>query len=121
MTPSDCTDTCTPKGADDPACGCAGGKWRPRARIAGFGAGFVAICVLCCAVPPALIGLGLISVTTGAYFGMGATAALVLLAVVAVAYMVVRYRTSKPQGKNVHENFRRGGPDRHPDFDDPLL
>ena len=84
---ADCTGTCPPKGSSDPSCRGPGARPSRPARAAKFGAGFVALCAICCAIPPALVGLGLIGITTGAYLSSSATLALIILALTGLGYL----------------------------------
>lgn len=86
-----CSNICTPKGSADQTCGCSKAKSSGKANIAKYGAGFITLCALCCAIPPALIALGLISITTGAYFSAGSTVALVVLGVLGLSYLLMQY------------------------------
>lgn len=89
--PTVCNATCSPKGSSDPTCGCAGAKKPRKAKAAKYVTGFVALCAICCAVPAAFVGLGLISLATGAYLGNGLGAALITSAVLGLGYLLIQY------------------------------
>lgn len=86
-----CSDICKLKGSVDQTCGCSKAKSSGKAKAAKYGAGFITLCALCCAVPPALIALGFMSITTGAYFSAGSTVALVVLGVLGLSYLLIQY------------------------------
>ncbi|GAA6188819.1 hypothetical protein NBRC116596_18820 [Litorivita sp. NS0012-18] len=88
---SDCGDTCSLDGASGPSCGCSAGKASRRAKRAKYGAGFIAFCAMCCAVPPVLIAFGLVGVTTGALLSAGIEAALIVAAILALGYLLIKY------------------------------
>ncbi|WP_298856942.1 hypothetical protein [uncultured Sulfitobacter sp.] len=92
---ADCTGTCSPKGSSDPSCGCAGARKSQTVKTVKFGAGFFVLCALCCAVPPVLIALGFIGITTGAYLSAGSTVALIVSALLGLGYLLVNYVKSK--------------------------
>ncbi|MEO9821294.1 MAG: hypothetical protein ABJF79_13100 [Paracoccaceae bacterium] len=86
-----CSDICSPKGTVDQTCSCSKTTSLGKAKAAKYGGGFIALCALCCAVPPAFIALGLMSVTTGAYFSAGSTVALVALGILGFSYLLMQY------------------------------
>jgi len=86
-----CSDICSPKGSVDQTCNCSKSKSSGKAKAAKYGAGFITLCAFCCAVPPAFIALGLMSITTGAYFSAGSTVALVALGVLGLGYLLMHY------------------------------
>ena len=92
---ADCTSTCSTKGSNDGSCGCSGVRKPHAAKALKFGAGFVALCAICCAVPPALIAVGLIGITTGAYLSAGATVAFIVLALLGLGYLSMTYLKKK--------------------------
>lgn len=92
---ADCNGACTPKGSSDPSCGCSGAGKTQKAKALKFGAGFISLCAICCAVPAVLIALGLIGVTTGAYLSAGATVALIVIAVLGLGYLAMIYLKRK--------------------------
>ena len=91
---TDCTGACSPKGPRVSSCACARTKQLRTAKVLKIGAGFVALCALCCAVPATLIALGVIGVVTGAYLSSGLTTALIAPGVFGIGYLVVT-RTKK--------------------------
>jgi len=86
-----CRKICTPKGSVDQNCDCSWPKSSRRSKAIKYGAGFITLCALCCAVPPALIALGFVSIATGAYIGAGATASLVVFGVLGLGYLLMHY------------------------------
>ena len=86
-----CGSFCKPMGSVDQTCSCSKAKSSGEAKAAKYAAGFITLCALCCAVPPAFIALGLMSITTGAYFSAGSTVALVVLGVLGLSYLLIRY------------------------------
>lgn len=92
---ADCSGTCSPKGSSDPSCGCSGAGKFQTGKAVKFGAGFIVLCAFCCAVPPVLIALGLIGITTGAYLSAGSTGALIVSALLGLGYLVRNYVKKK--------------------------
>ena len=90
-----CRDICTPKGSIDQTCDCSPARRSGKVTTLKYLAGFISLCALCCAVPPALIALGLMSVTFGAYFSAGSTAALVVLGVLGLGSLLIQYLKRK--------------------------
>ena len=90
-----CSNICTPKGSAEQPCDCSQAKSSGKAKAAKYGAGFITLCALCCAVPSASIALGLMSITTAAYFSAGSTVALVALGVLGFGYLLVQYLKRK--------------------------
>lgn len=86
-----CSSICSPKGSVDPSCHCSKAKSPRKAKAAKYGAGFITLCGLCCIVPPALVALGLMSITAGAYFSAGSTVVLVILGVLGLSYLLMQY------------------------------
>lgn len=95
---SDCNDICTPRGLADPSCGCAGTKPSGKPKRTKYVAGFITLCAICCAVPPALVAIGFTSLATGAYLSAGFAVALIVLAGLGLGYLSVQYVKQKRSG-----------------------
>ncbi len=92
---ADCNGACSSKGPTDLSGDCSGVRKPQIAKALKFGAGFIALCAICCAVPAALIALGIIGVAAGAYLSAGATVALIVLAVSGLGYLAMIYLKKK--------------------------
>ena len=88
MTKTPQTTTCAVTCNADPSCECAKTSKKPLK----YGAAFVGLCALCCAIPPALVGLGLMTLTTGTYLSFGLTVTLVVIGTLGVGYLLLKYR-----------------------------
>jgi hypothetical protein len=92
---ADCTGTSSPSGHSDPSCSCSVTIKPKRTKVAKFGAGFLALCAICCAVPPALIALGFVGAIAGAYLSAGLTMALIVLTLLGLTYLSISYVKKK--------------------------
>ena len=92
---ADCTGTCSSNGSSDPSSNCAAVRKSKGFRAVRLGAGFLTLCAICCVVPPVLIALGFLSISTAAYFSAGSTVALIVLAALGLGYLSVRYVKKK--------------------------
>lgn len=99
-TPSiiDCSVPCSPNRSVDPSCGCSTAKNPRKDKTAKYGARFVTLCAICCAVPPALIALGFISISTGAYLSAGSKVAFIVLVALGLGYLLIQYVKKKRKG-----------------------
>jgi hypothetical protein len=88
---TDCMGTFSSEGSSDPFCGCSDAKKPWRAMAAKYGAGIIALCAICCAVPPLLIALGLMGITSAAYFSAGLQVALIVSVMLGLGYLWIRY------------------------------
>lgn len=90
-----CSNICVSKGSSELTCKCSMANRSGKAEAAKYGAGFITLCALCCAVPAASIALGFMSVATAAYFSAGATVALVAVGVLGSGYLLAQYLKRK--------------------------
>lgn len=76
-------------------CGCTGAKQSNGTQITRNAVGFITLCAIACAIPPALAALGLVSVATGAYIGRGIEAAIIALIIIGLGYVLVQFMKKK--------------------------
>lgn len=86
-----CGNTCAPKGIATRSCDCSSAKTPLGVKSAKYGAGVLALCGLCCAVPPALIALGFVSIATAALLGTGMKVAIAALVVLGLGSLLAPY------------------------------
>lgn len=94
-----CTqNTCTLQDATRPNCGCATTAKATQVGKAKYLAGFVGLCVACCAVPAGLIAFGIIGATAGSYLKLGLESALAVLVTSVLSIFLVRHLKAKQTG-----------------------